>query len=332
MRIPAIMFAVGALALLGGCDSSESHHYDGPSEAELEARELAAAEAMQGFLDSYLDVIDERTGLPDPAYFIPGFNLDGWDRSQYLAAFWNADEAADAGGGAVRIWFDDGPDYSVYDLWITSSTSPYNLSLPVVVELGMLGETVVSGETVSYYMALWNFFMLENADETFSVTAQAPTWEYEEVAVPPDWFTFNFIVGEVVVNGTTVYKTIGDTNDPAFYVVKIQPAAGAQFLVDVLLLAVGEGSLALPHVAFEARLFYEGSPAHVADIGDGNIAFAQDLRPGWNVFPFVSGTLVLPDDLDPGYYTLCVSAETATDDPGEVIACDMVTLPIEVLP
>ncbi|HAK94900.1 MAG TPA: hypothetical protein DCM87_07810 [Planctomycetes bacterium] len=332
MRIPAIVSALGAAVLLGGCSDSDSRRSGGPSEAELQARELAAADSMQGLLDSYLDVIGGVTGLPDPAYFLPGFNLDGWDRSQYLAAFWNADEAADAGGGAVTIWFGDDTDYSVYDLWINSSTSPYNLSLPVVVELGMLGGTVLAGAPFSSYMALWNFFMLENPDDTFSVTAQAPTWEYEAVDLPPGWFTFNFIVNELAVNGKTVYRTVGDTNDPAFYVIKIQSVAGATFLVDVALLAVGSGSLANPHVRLEARLFYDGSPAHIASLGLGNTAFTQNLRARWTDFPFASGMLVLPGGLAAGNYTLVVRAETATDDPDEVIAYDMVTMPIEVLP
>ena len=79
MKISAFVSALCVVVLIGGCKDGH-HRHRGPSEAKLQARERAAAESMQGFLDSYLDVIGGRTGLPDPGYLVPGFNLDGWDQ------------------------------------------------------------------------------------------------------------------------------------------------------------------------------------------------------------------------------------------------------------
>ncbi len=329
MKISAFVSALCVVVLIGGCKDGH-HRHRGPSEAKLQARERAAAESMQGFLDSYLDVIGGRTGLPDPGYLVPGFNLDGWDRSQYLAAFWNADEAEDAGGGDITLRFGDDSEYVV---WVNSSTSPYNLALPAVVELGLLGGSESAGSPFSSYEAFWSFFMLENAAGGFSITAQAPAWEYETVLplARPAEFTFNFIVNELLVNGKRVYETVGTANAPSFRVVKIQSVPGAKFLVDVRLLAVGEQSTAAPLVRLQTGLFYDGSPAAAAHSSLGNVAFTQNFRVGWRDEPFASGTLFLPDALRAGYYTLVVYAETATDYPDEVTGYDLVALPIEVL-
>jgi hypothetical protein len=331
MRVLASVCAVCVAVFLSGCDSGGDHHHsNGPTDEQLKAREAAAANTMQDFLYSYLD---GDTGLPNAAYFIPAFNLDGWDRSEYLSRFWDADAAEDAGDGKVRLLYGTASDGEYYDVQVTKSTSPTNLSLPVVVELGLAGGTIAGDAPLSSYSALWNFFMLENPDASFSVTAQAPTWEYEVLTAPPE--PFNFVVNEVMLNGTTIYKTEGQYNEPAFYVTKIQTAAGASFLIDVAVLAVGSESNAFLKTKVTERLFYAGSPAESANLGVGNIAFTQTLMPFWDESPVASGVLAIPAGLAAGWYTLVVSVENENvpvdPDQSYRFAYDSISMPVEVL-
>ncbi len=328
MRLCSIVCAASVAALLGGCGGGGGHHHPtGPTEAQLQARESGAATDMQGFLDSYLF---GDTGLPDERYFIPGFNLDGYDRSGYLARFWDADAAQDQGDDVIRILYGDDVEGEFYDLQVSNSVSPYSLTLPVVVELRIDGGTTAGDATVSTYSSFWSFFMLENPDETFSVTAQAPTWEYEVLTESPE--TFNFIVNKLKVNGQIVYQTVGEENDPSFEVMKLQTRRGATFTLDLALLAVGQQSDAFLQTAVTARLFYEDSPADVDSGGFANIEFMQDFQPFWDEAPAPKGTLILPPDLAPGQYTLYVRVDNGSADPAAagVFAYDLVTIPIEV--
>ncbi len=316
--LAAGLMLVGILGV-AGCNGDDDD--DGPpvpSEPALREREDRATENAQAWLATFLD---EPVGIPDENYFVPSFNLDGWDRSQYLSLFWDADDAAEVDGGVELVYGSQDTLVSVYDVYVNDSVSPPDLSQPVITEFYLQGQTFDGETPFSDYESLTGLFQLEDTSGLFSFTAPAAWWEYEVLSQPPE--DYHYVVKQILLNSIQAY--VGDPQ-PTLRLSKIQADPQATIQVDVDLAPYGTVRNLPVVVRVTIKLFLEESPADQATLGLPDVGAVQELAVTPPTTPRVSQTLVVPD-IPSGNYSLVIRVETFLQD---IYATDGVVIPVEV--
>jgi len=291
------------LVVFGGCGGNGHHHGPPPTppdEPVLEREAAADANAL-GWLSSFLD---DPAGVSDPSYFVADFNLDQLDRTQYLDWFWTADDAAPIEGGVELVYLEGGNSTTYWDLFLNGSVSPYDFSLPVITEFLIQGENVVGEDTFSTYESLVGLFQMENTEDLFRFVHPGAWWEYEVLEDPPE--VYQFVIDKLGFEHSLVYEGLPT---PQFYVSKVEAQPLDHLLVDVILTRTGVPDAQSLPIVLEVtiRLFMQGTPADFDTIGFPNLGGTYTTTVNPHSEPVVSDTLVFPDVVPPGFYTVVVS-------------------------
>ena len=326
----SLLAAVVVVLLIScGCNRGGSSGSTGVSEGDLLAREDAASALVQGFLDSFLGT---EPGVPDPLYLSSSFNLDGFDRTQYLEEFWVATSATrppedlKQTGQGVELIYLDGDFTTFNDFFVEGSISPPDPFLPVITELTKLGETFETDVSFSLSEGISSFSSNEDgqsADGLGFITEEGPFWSFEVLTNPPE--VFQFVVDELRINDEVAYY---GTPAPEFFFTKIEVDPGSFLIIDSFLLAIGDApSPSLPiELAVTIRLFIPDSPADLLTSGLGNTGGGQVLTTLFTDQPTVSVPIVFPETLQPGMYTLSILVESLIEGS---YAVDEVVLPVQ---
>ena len=296
-----------ALLLVGfvGCGGSSHHHGPPtPPEEALEEREAAADANALGWLESFLD---DPAGVSDPSYFVAGFNLDQLDRTQYLDWFWTADDAAPVEGGVELIYHDEGDTTIYWDTFLNGSVSPYDFSLPVISEFLIQGENRVGDQLFSTYESLVGLFQMEDTQDLFRFVHPGAWWEYEVLENPPE--VYQFVIDKLAFDESLVYEGLPT---PQFHVSKVEAQPLDHMLVDVVLARTGAPDAQSLPIVLEVtiRLFMQGTPADQDTIGLPNLGGIHIITANPFSEPVVSDSLVFPDVIPPGFYTVVVSVRS----------------------
>lgn len=317
----------------GGCKDSRSSTKT-PVPLTPALREDYAWEDLLAMLQSYLEDTQEKpNGLVDAWWFSEFLNLDGWDLTDYLVLFMDADAAEESGSADVRLIYDEGGDCVSYsDVSVSWTWSPDNLDEPVLGEVSIVGGTDCDDDGIDewFYDALRYFFMLEDEDGIFMMIEPGPMWEYETQAEPP--VSFGFIVDEVKVNGDDVY-VLTDEDIGDFPIVQLEVVPGDELIVDLGMLAFGSDEAAFVDVETSIRLFWEDSPAFVEYHGEvSNLSSFESFADlGWDDYVTASALLRIPSDIPEGIYSLLIMVNSFSAGGEDGFSRDRIFVPIRVL-